>query len=264
MGVSGDGRAGRRAEDERKRQEEYWLRAAAAAGFRARTGFGIAPGAGPGVAVPDIAVHGLADTAIGLGAGRLPPGRVARGTVRAHRAGWLPLWFSGADRSPSWFHRVPSVGCNRTSWDDVPRRGALTATGLRRVAEERCDVLTFDRCPDGGSTPCGRSHPYLRPWPGMKVDDVAEQVPAREAVLLAPVPDRVYLVPVRDLARFREMTGGRGAYEPAGEARGAGAGPERVHRWCAACGNPLLYLRPGRDRCERCRSGTREPVSGPG
>ncbi|GAA3462953.1 hypothetical protein ACFFSW_03020 [Saccharothrix longispora] len=249
---------GRQVDDEHRRQEEYWLRAADAAGFRARTGFGIAPGA-----VPDVAVHGAADTAIGIRGGRLPAGQVARGTVRAHRAGWLPLWFAGSGRYPSWFNRVPSVGCNRTSWDDVPRRGALTAVGLRRVTARRCDVHTFDRCPAGRRTLCGRYHPYLEQWTGMRVDDVAEQVPAREAVPLAPAPDRVYLVPVRDLARYREMTGGLGAYEPAGPA-GASGVAERAHRWCAACGNPLLYLRPGRDRCERCRSGTREPVTPPG
>ncbi|ACU37920.1 hypothetical protein Amir_4060 [Actinosynnema mirum DSM 43827] len=31
-------------------------------------------------------------------------------------------------------------------------------------------------------------------------------------------------------------------------------------QWCRRCDNRLLYLRPGRELCERCKSGTRDSV----
>ncbi|MFT7834811.1 hypothetical protein Q5530_01510 [Saccharothrix sp. BKS2] len=251
--------------DEHKRQKEYWHRAAQDAGYRSDTGIGTGTGT-----VLDVAIHGPVRTGVELRRADVTARAAALNTSGAHRAGWLPLWFSDSDRTPKWFHRIPSVGCNRISWDDLPPRRAATATGLRLVHAARCTTENFPRCFDRRRRPCGGYHPLLRPWRGVTVDDVAEMVPAGEAVPLQTPERWIYVVPRFGLAHYQQLTDGLGAYlpdtapgAPTGAGAGAGAGGRAGSRaWpvCRRCGKDMFLVRPGRELCENCRPMMREPM----
>ncbi len=88
-------------------------------------------------------MHGSTRTGIEVQRSHITVRAATRRTTKSHLAGRLPLWFSDSDQPPKWFHRIPSVGCNRISWDDPPPRRSATATGLRRVHATKCTVHTF-------------------------------------------------------------------------------------------------------------------------
>src|SRR5258708_33512980 len=94
-----------------------------------------------------------------------------------------------------------------------------TANGLRQIEAVRCVIGAFPKCPEGHWRPCGRYHPKPVAWLGLTVDDVAELVPAGEAVPLAGKNDLVYLVPPSSADLYRELSGRSGLYEPGGKPR---------------------------------------------
>ncbi|GAA3865125.1 hypothetical protein GCM10022243_34190 [Saccharothrix violaceirubra] len=224
--------------DEHKRQTEYWYRAGEDAGYPSDTGYAT------GGRVVDVAIHGPRRTAVEVQRSRITVRTARRRTTGSHRAGWSSLWFTAADRVPSWFHHVPSVGCNHLPWDDLPPRGRATATGLRRVTVARCDVHSFDRCPAGHRRHCGDDHAKLEVWRGLTLDRVAGLVPSGQVVPLRTPDGLVYFVPQEDVRVYRDLTGYAADYRPEDEPVPA--------RECVTCGNPLFWLRPGRTRCERC------------
>ncbi|QFZ21813.1 hypothetical protein [Saccharothrix syringae] len=245
--------------DEHKLQKEYWHRAAEDAGFRSDTGLGTGTGT-----VLDVAIHGPTRTGVELRRADVTARAAALSTTGAHRAGWLPLWFSDSDRTPKWFHRIPSVGCNRISWDDLPPRRSATATGLRLVHAAKCTAENFPRCFDRRRRPCGDYHPLLRPWRGVTVDDVAEMVPAGEAVPLQTPERWVYVVPRLGLAHYQQLTEGLGAYQPEKVAPVERRDPPRARAgaWptCRRCGRQMFLVREGRELCENCKPMMRDPV----
>ncbi|MGW4115235.1 hypothetical protein ACWEFJ_30540 [Actinosynnema sp. NPDC004786] len=258
--------------DEHKRQKEYWYRAARDAGYDACTELTTDTGS-----ILDVAIRGPRPTGIEVQRSRIAVTTAVNRTIRSHRAGWLPVWFADADRSPKWLHRVPSVGCNRISWDNLPPRRAATATGLRKIRAARCTITEFDHCPANGRGHCGRHHPKPVPWPTLTVDDVAELIPNEQAVPLAFTSQRVYLVPPEGAALFRQLTGTTGDYQPAqqpqprhprtAESRGCdypkheeAAVIQRPPWPRCRCGNEMYLLQPGRELCERCRSTTLAPL----
>lgn len=253
--------------DEHRRQRDYWHRAGDDAGHPSEVGRDLL-GSGP----QDVAIHGPVPTGVQVRASQVSTATARSRATRSRRAGWLPLWFTAADRSPSWFHRVPSVGCNRVSWDHLPPRGTAVATGLKRVVEARCAIGSFDRCPVAGRGHCGGVHPRLEALPGYTLDRVAAAVPAGLLVPLTHAEDLVYLVEQESLHHYEQLTGRPAGYLPripeqrrgtAGSAPLAREGVD-VPQWCRRCDNRLLYLRPGRELCERCKSGTRDSVIRPG
>ncbi|GGP87458.1 hypothetical protein [Saccharothrix coeruleofusca] len=241
-----------RESDEHKWQKEYWYRAAEDAGHSAQVQYSTRRGT-----VLDVAIHAAVRTGVELRRAHTNARVAADRTAKAHRAGWLSLWFADADHAPSWFHRIPSVGYNRISWDALPPRRAATATGLKEVEPVKCTIRAFDRCPAGKRLHCGEFHPDLKPWRGVTVDQVAAMVPAGRAVALATSRGLVYVVPRESLDRYQELTGRTGLYVPGPDPHAAVPVPARQEGAspcleCKRCGQDLLLIRPGRELCERC------------
>ncbi|MBW4721569.1 hypothetical protein [Saccharothrix obliqua] len=254
-----------RESDEHKRQKEYWHRAGDDAGFPSTTEFTTSTGS-----VLDVAIHGPTRTGVEVQLSRINVSTAGKRTARSHRAGWLSLWFTAAERPPKWFHRVPSVGCNHIPWDDLPPRGSAVATGLRRVHPAKCTAQNFDSCPKNNHRHCGGDHPKLRPWAGLTLDHVAGLVPAGQAVPLMTTGRTVYLVPPNDLRLYEGLTGGPARYNPElpPDADRASAKPTHSASHladsgveCERCGQRLLWKRPGRVLCERCDPIMRLPIS---
>lgn len=237
--------------DEHKRQKEYWLRAAEDAGYEAenevRSGNGT---------VIDLGIDGHVRTGVEIQHSPITVPAVKTRTTKSFRAGYTTVWFSDWDKSPPWFHRVPSLGCNRLPWDEMlPQRRAATATGLRLIEAVKCVVGAFPKCPEGGWRPCGMYHPKPVPWLGLTVDDVAQMVPAGEAVPLAGKSGFVYLVPVASADRYRELSGRSGLYEPGGKPK-----PKTSSRASVVCASPAHEeLAPAAhplgdwERCRTCQ-----------
>jgi hypothetical protein len=162
-----------RESDEHRIQKEYWQRAAEDAGYRAtqekRTGAGT---------ILDVTISGPRPTGIEVQHSRVQTRVVKARTTRSFQAGWLAVWFLDSDRPSAWFFDVPTVGSNPRPWTSLPPHRA--AIGPRRLVATRCTVTTVGNCPNGTrkrpERPCGGFHPIAEPWPGLTVDDVAEQV----------------------------------------------------------------------------------------
>ncbi|NUT54294.1 MAG: hypothetical protein HOV94_44440 [Saccharothrix sp.] len=255
-----------RESDEHKRQKEYWHRAGDDAGYRSDTEFTTSTGS-----ILDVAIHGPTPTGVEVQLSRINLSTASGRTVRSHRAGWLSLWFTPAERLPKWFHRVPSVGCNHIPWDNLPPRGSAVATGLRRVDIAKCTVHNFKTCPTNRRH-CGGDHPKLNPWAGLTLDHVAALVPAGKAVPLMTTGRTVYLVPPNDLRLYESLTGGPARYTPKipSETDRASSEPTDCYNAshladssveCEGCGERLLWRRPGRVLCERCNPIMHLPTS---
>ncbi|WP_104481365.1 hypothetical protein V5P93_003717 [Actinokineospora auranticolor] len=227
-----------------RRQQDYWTRAADEAGLptarEVRT---------PADTILDVAIAGPRGTGVELRRTDVTAAEATADATASYRSGWLPVWFADADHTPAWFHHVPSVGCNRVSWDDLPSRRSATATGLRTITAARCAYDDFGRCPESHRGPCGRYHPKPVPLRGLTIDDVAAMVPAGELEPLVEQHGYVYLVPPRSRRVFEELTGEPGAYAP--DTVLTDTGPAPLH--CTRCGQRLGLLRPGRNACQGCR-----------
>ena len=243
---------------EHRRQKEYWSRAGQEAGFE--SAFEVSTGNGT---ILDVAIKGPQRTGVEVQRSGITRTLAKTRTTKSLNAGWLPLWFADSDRTPPWFHKIPSVGCNKISWDGLPPRRAATATGLRKLEAVRCVVGAFDTCPDRRKRPCGRFHPKPTPWGGLTVDDVAAMVPAKEIVPLQVRRDSIFLVPHHALDFFRELTGRDGRYDPSRPDNSDSPGRQLQQecqnpahdtpRYCLECGQLLLFNRPGRKYCQGCR-----------
>lgn len=236
--------------DEHKRQKEYWRRAAEDAGYEVenevRSGNGT---------ILDVGIDGPVRTGIEIQHSPITAPLVKTRTTKSFRAGYTTVWFSDWAKNPPWFHRVPSLGCNRLPWhEELPSRRAATATGLRCIEAVKCVVGAFPKCPEGAWRPCGQYHPRPTPWLGLTVDDVAQMVPAGEAVPLAGKGDLVYLVPPSSVDRYRELSGRPGVYEPGGKPK-----PKTSSRAPKACVSPAHEVPPAVSplgewaRCQTCQ-----------
>jgi hypothetical protein len=243
--------------DEHRRQKDYWHRAAVDAGLPAVVDFNTPVGT-----IFDVAIKGESQTGIAVQHSYIETTVAKNRTTRSYRAGWLPVWFVDSDRRPPWFHRVPTMACNPMSWRRLPHPRTATALGLSIFSSQRCTPGAFGRCPAGHKRPCGRWHPKREPWGGLKVDDVAALLPARQILPMRDAQGYVHLVSPESLARYRELTGLAGDYAPStsdlppGTPTPTTASESRTPTHCA-CGQeiyPLTQLVRARDDlCERCR-----------
>ncbi|WP_020639685.1 hypothetical protein [Amycolatopsis balhimycina] len=96
---------------ERRRQKDYWQRAAEDAGYR--TSQEVRTGAGT---ILDVAIDGPRRTGIEVQHSQLQSQLAKSRTTKSFRAGWLPVWFLDSDRTPPWFHEVPALGSRRAWW----------------------------------------------------------------------------------------------------------------------------------------------------
>ena len=203
--------------DEHKRQTEYWARAAEHAGYRVELEHALRTGTRP-----DALIHGPVKTGIEVQRSAMTAAAAVKRSSKAQQAGVTDVWFTGRDLPPRWAWRVPTVLSRELgipgeghSWETTPPRRAVTAAGLRVIQAVRCVVGNFEHCPKGRNF-CGRYHPKLSPWRGVKVDDVAAQFPAGAMVTLqywgVRTPgsrhrDAVFLVSPQDKTLYEQLTG---------------------------------------------------------
>jgi hypothetical protein len=200
--------------DEHRRQKEYWVQAAEAAGLHVETEVSLARGERGAMDV--VITGGMVNTDIECQRRKPAPGHkdhnsVAQRTAKYRRAGFLPIWFNGRGISiPMWLAKVPALGCSYNSWETaMPRPRAALATGMGDFGEFRCIAGFGGRCPETGGHACKKIHPRVvagrTALPG---EEVAAQVPAGEIVPLQNWNGNVFLVRRAEFDRFLEMTDG--------------------------------------------------------
>ena len=253
-----------RESDEHRRQKDYWQRAAEDAGYRATQEFRTSAGT-----ILDVAIDGPRRTGVEVQHSALATRLATSRTTKSFRAGWLPIWFLDSDQTPPWFHKVPTLGCNRLPWSSTPPRRSATALGPSKFVAKRCTVLNFGSCPASSrkrpKRPCGRHHPQREPWRGLTVDDVAAMIPAEEIVPMRDMHGDVHLVAPENLKLFREISGLGGEYIPgSSRTRGSSARASFIclnpahesvtalpEKHCSKCGSAPAG--PGGILCAVCR-----------
>jgi hypothetical protein len=124
-----------------RRQKEYWVRGAEAAGLRAAVEWPVRGGR------LDVAITGGAvDTDVEIQRSEITQALARRRTTLYFRAGFLPVWFNDGGERPLWLREVPALGCVKVPWNEqLPRPRAVTATGLTSIEAVRCEVGAFGR-----------------------------------------------------------------------------------------------------------------------
>jgi hypothetical protein len=228
--------------DEHRRQKEYHVRAAEAAGWTAETEFST------GKTRLDVRISGgKVPTGIEIQHSDISAANAKQRTTKSYRAGYTVAWFNDRGARPTFLREVPAYGCNALPWQErLPEVRAATATGLVRVEAVRCEVGAFERCPEGYARPCGQYHPQREPWLGLTVDDVAALVPDGQIV---PVAARsgVYLTSPKGLARYQELTDGSGLWLPGSAKQSAAVPNERAPAQCENPEHEEFLLNPAVD-----------------
>lgn len=200
--------------DEHKRQVEYVVRAADAAGYAVETEVSL----GTGVR-SDVVVRGSYDVAVEVQRSSLTKRHALTRTAKTIEAGLVTAaWISDRDypeRRPGWFWHVPSVGMNKQLWDVLPPQRAATALGLREVFERRCVWPDVEVCMITEGRPCGGWHPDHRPWTGMTVDDVTEMAPERGIVPINWFDKWSLLVSPESRTLYERLSGRSSEWRPA-------------------------------------------------
>jgi hypothetical protein len=247
-----------RMSDEHKRQTEYLIRGATDAGFPAKAEVTL-----PSGTRPDAVIYGRHTVAIEVQRSPLTAQSAVTRVKKAMAGGMATsVWFSDwQHRKPKWQFRVPSIGMNSPTWDDLPpRRSATVTTGLRLITAVKCIPANLQRCPRG-KRHCGNFHEKHEPWMGMTVDDVASMVPAGEIVPMRFRGRDVLLVSPESLRLYEELAGHPAelVFIPAAE-----NGTPRADRVAdrIECSAPFPVLRgsqlelifPGIALCSYCRT----------
>jgi hypothetical protein len=216
--------------DEHRRQKEYHVRAAEAAGLIAETEVST------GKTRLDVRISGgKVPTGIEIQHSDISAANAKQRTTKSYRAGYTVAWFNDRGSRPGFLREVPAYGCNALPWRDrLPEARAATATGLVHVEAVRCEIGAFEKCPDGYTRPCGLFHPKREPWRGLTVDDVAALVPNGQIVPLA-ARNGIYLTSPKSLARYQELAGGSGLWVPGSSKQ---ASPTLDKLAPAQCENP--------------------------
>jgi hypothetical protein len=271
--------------DEHRRQTDYVVRAAEAAGHQTAVEVRLEGGK----VRPDAVLYGPSAVAVEVQRSGLTASSARARTKKAITAGMsTSLWFTDWKGSPPWFFRVPSVGMNpQLEWSSLPpARAATVTTGLRVITAARCRVPDFSRCPKTRRAPCGAWHPKHDPWLGMTVDDVAARAPigeivpvqfGRDVLLASPQSRRVYeevterpaQLSLREEPEHRDGTGWvrsecastsrwsppRPAWSYADpDPEPAPPAPRPVYPVCTGCAQELWSPQSqARGTCEKCR-----------
>jgi len=136
-------------------------------------------------------------------------------TTKSFRVGWSPLWSSDSLTRPKWADCVPTLRATSNWHERMPVAGTATAVGPRHVVVERC--RPGEEAP-GCRRPCGRVHRVtFQLIHGLTIDHVAELFPSGGLVPQQWKPGFVYLTTPDDIARYNEITGRDGAWNPGGK-----------------------------------------------
>jgi hypothetical protein len=176
--------------DQHKWQRDYYTRAVDDAGFRADQEVKIL-----GTRIDVVAKSPAGRFGFEVQHSRLPIGKVRTRHRKARDEG-IPLTWSADQRNPDWAFKVPHVEANVLPDGCAPRRSWTVTTGPREVIPVRCTQPNLCEFGERGcwlrrrGRTCGGWHAIFRPLSGLVVDDIAQQVPARELVPLDTRPLR--------------------------------------------------------------------------
>lgn len=213
--------------DEHKRQAEYHVLAAQAAGLEAATE--VITGGSTRV---DVVVDGRVGIEIQRSGLTLS---AARSRTRRSMSSGLDIigWFTDRPVAPVWFGKVPSYRTEIRSWGQLPKLGTVRIIGPQIIEAARCTHENFQKCPRGQKHPCGKYHETYRPW-AMLADDLVARL-ATGDIVAAATGKHVRLVSRSGLHLYEELTGTKALYggSPAAP-RGVQPRSERVE-----CGRPI-------------------------
>lgn len=186
-------------------QQDYYERAAQDAGWESKQEDGSTV---PGTCL-DVRITGPAGVfGIEVQHSFLSVGKVRARHRKALSAGVTAVW-SADRRNPDWAFKVPHVETNELPDGARPRGSWTVPTGPRRLDMAKCAPANFDRCPTPRSRNfCGRWHPKWSPMRGIVADDIAQQVPSGDLVVLDTHSKQgVILTRPKDATRWNEHYG---------------------------------------------------------
>ena len=99
----------------------------------------------------------------------------------------VPSIWSADHKNPAWAFKVPHVETNEPPYGTAPRGSWTVSTGPRRVRPTKCvSGGALERCwmPRARDF-CNGWHATFEPIAGLRVDDIAQRIPAGELVPLA-------------------------------------------------------------------------------
>lgn len=169
--------------DQHRWQQDYYDRAAQAAGWR--TAQEVVLDTGTRL---DLVIEGPGGRyGIEVQHSALSVPKVRARHRKAQRSGISTVW-SADRRASGWAFKVPHVETNELPHGHLPRGLWTVTTGPRRLDVVSCSPRNADRLPccprPRARNWCGGWHPVFRPKTGIVVDDIAERVPAGDLVPL--------------------------------------------------------------------------------
>src|SRR5262249_11611140 len=152
-------------------------RAANDAGFRAETEHQL-----PSGTRPDVLIHGPVTAGVEVQRSGISRAAAIRRTKRAALAGVTEIWSTDREKEPYWLHHVPTVSQRPDSWQYLPPKQSVLASGVRHIEAVRCLAGNLPRCPSGYQF-CGKYHAKSTPAV-VSLDDIAWRFPTRDIVAL--------------------------------------------------------------------------------
>jgi hypothetical protein len=150
-------------------------------------------------------------------------------TTQAMRHGWPRIWLPGIRAvGEKLAGQVPVLRHNDTEidWQLSPAKGTVAALGIRRITAEQCtpssrwQVCPVGRQKFGKGTFCRHWHPWLNDVAtGWTVDDAIAGIGGGGLSILQTITGMVLLVVADDVARYQELSGHDGVFNPGVQSR---------------------------------------------
>lgn len=168
--------------DQHRWQQDYYARAAQAAGHEAQQEYTTSTGSRV-----DVLLRGTVEVGIEVQHSTLTLPKVRNRNRKTKAAGITSIW--SADRpGPPFAFKVPHVETNELPHGALPRGRWTVTTGPRTPQSVICSPHNSDLMPQcirpRARNWCGDAHPVWRPKHGVVVDDIAALAPAGELVPL--------------------------------------------------------------------------------
>jgi hypothetical protein len=193
-----------------------------------------------------------------------------RNRTRKAASEGIPLVWSADRKNPDWAFKVPHIEANQLPHGFTERGSWTITTGPRRIVSILCspqnaDLIPMCQKPARHRNYCGTHHPMFEPIRGLRVDDIAQQVPAGELIPLdTNTKQGIVLVAPADVELWHDefATQFQSNFErKRNDARRCGYRPT-LQQNCAGCGQRLMLIQTGRVLCERCCLDSREEPHG--
>lgn len=181
-GIQLDSHVVHRMTDQHRWQQDYYARAAQAAGHQVRQEYTTSTGSRV-----DVLLRGAVEVGIEVQHSWLSVPQVRHRNRKAVAAGITSIW-SADHPSPPFAFKVPHVETNQLPHGTLPRGQWTVTTGPRTLRSVICSPKNTDLLPQcirpRARNWCGHAHPVWEPRHGVVVDDIAELAPAAELVPL--------------------------------------------------------------------------------